>query len=948
MFCRSTFFLALIFLAVLTCAEAQSGTEQWNFTTAYLIDASPAVGTDGTIYVPSYENIYAMTPGGSNKWIYPPLSTTTIFPGIFGSPAIGPNGTIYFGGSADGVLYALDPATGTNKWTYSISGNGVFWTTPAIGPDGAIYIGSEKVMNNDTPYLYCINTNGTLRWRYAPASPIYSSAAISQDGATIYFGSDDGKLYALSTNGTTVRWTFNTGPKAITAAPAIGADGKIYIGVGSVLNPKFYCVNTNGTTNWVFTCTNRIQSSAAIGDDGTIYFGSDDMHVYALNTNGTLKWAAFTGATNGSSPAIAADGTIYIGSDDGKLYAFNSSGSNLWTFTTGAIIFSSPAIGTNGTVYVGSEDAKIYALNGSSGLARTPWPMLGHDVRHTAKYVAITNTLPTITAIANQTNNQNTVVGPLSFTVFDAETPAGNLLVSGVSSNTTLVPNAQLVFSGTGSNRFLTITPATNQAGKTLITVTVTDAAGGTNSANFLMTVLAANHAPVATNNSYNVNEDTVLNISAPGILGNDSDVDGDSLTAVLVSTVSHGTLTLTNNGGFTYTPTTNYNGSDSFTYKASDGQTNSSVATVTITINPVNDAPIATNDSYNVNEDTTLNISASGILSNDSDVDGDSLTAVLVSTVSHGTLTLTNNGGFTYTPTTNYNGSDSFTYKASDGQTNSSVATVTITINPVNDAPMLSPVADQTIDEKTALTFTNFASDVDSPPQTLTFSLVSAPTNAALNSASGVFTWTSTEAQGPGTNLITLAVTDNGSPPLSATQSFTVFVREVNLPPALSPVANLMVHQGTPVSFNFLATDPDIPTNTLTYTLANAPTGAGVNPTTGLFTWTPSANQVNTTNAIRAIVTDNGVPPLSATNSFTIAVFPPPLMLPPAFGSNGFIVTWSSIPQTSYRVQYKTNLDDTLWINLSGDVLATGYIASKTNSPATDSRRFYHIRVLP
>ena len=852
MFCRSTFFLALIFLAVLTCAEAQSGTEQWNFTTAYLIDASPAVGTDGTIYVPSYENIYAMTPGGSNKWIYPPLSTTTIFPGIFGSPAIGPNGTIYFGGSADGVLYALDPATGTNKWTYSISGNGVFWTTPAIGPDGAIYIGSEKVMNNDTPYLYCINTNGTLRWRYAPASPIYSSAAISQDGATIYFGSDDGKLYALSTNGTTVRWTFNTGPNAITAAPAIGADGKIYIGVGSVLNPKFYCINTNGTTNWVFTCTNRIQSSAAIGDDGTIYFGSDDMRVYALNTNGTLKWAAFTGATNGSSPAIAADGTIYIGSDNGKIYAFNSSGSNLWTFTTGAIIFSSPAIGTNGTVYVGSEDAKIYALNGSSGLARSPWPMLGHDVRHTAKYVAITNTLPTITAIAGQTNNQNTVVGPLSFTVFDAETPAGNLLVSGVSSNTTLVPNAQLVFSGTGSNRFLTITPATNQAGKTLITVTVTDAAGGTNSANFLMTVLAANHAPVATNNSYNVNEDTVLNISAPGILGNDSDVDGDSLTAVLVSTVSHGTLTLTNNGGFTYTPTTNYNGSDSFTYKASDGQTNSSVATVTITINPV------------------------------------------------------------------------------------------------NDAPMLNPVADQTIDEKTALTFTNFASDVDSPPQTLTFSLVSAPTNAALNSASGVFTWTPTEAQGPGTNLITLAVTDNGSPPLSATQSFTVFVREVNLPPALSPVANLMVHQGTPVSFNFLATDPDIPTNTLTYTLANAPTGAGVNPTTGLFTWTPSANQVNTTNAIRAIVTDNGVPPLNATNSFTIAVFPPPLMLPPALGSNGFIVTWSSIPQTSYRVQYKTNLDDTLWINLSGDVLATGYIASKTNSPATDSRRFYHIRVLP
>src|SRR5882757_9572657 len=118
------------------------------------------------------------------------------------------------------------------------------------------------------------------------------------------------------------------------------------------------------------------------------------MHLYALNTNGTLKWAAFTGATNASSPAIAADGTIYLGSDNGNLYAFSSSGSNVWTFPTGGTIFSSPAIGTNGAVYVGSEDSKIYALNGTGSLARTPWPMFRRDLRHTAKYVAITNTPP--------------------------------------------------------------------------------------------------------------------------------------------------------------------------------------------------------------------------------------------------------------------------------------------------------------------------------------------------------------------------------------------------------------------------------------------------------------------------------------------------------------------------------------------------------------------------
>jgi len=101
--------------------------------------------------------------------------------------------------------------------------------------------------------------------------------------------------------------------------------------------------------------------------------------------------------------------------------------------------------------------------------------MFRRDLRHTAKYVAITNTPPIISAISNQTNNQNITVGPLAFTVSDAETPGANLVVSGVSSNVTLVPNSALIFSGTNGNRFLTFTPATSQSGTTFITLTVTD-----------------------------------------------------------------------------------------------------------------------------------------------------------------------------------------------------------------------------------------------------------------------------------------------------------------------------------------------------------------------------------------------------------------------------------------------------------------------------------------
>src|SRR5204862_378178 len=180
---------------------------------------------------------------------------------------------------------------------------------------------------------------------------------------------------------------------------------------------------------------------------------------------------------------------------------------------------------------------------------------------------------------------------------------------------------------------------------------------------------------------SYTTAEDTTLTIAPPGVLANDSDVDGDALTAVLVSPPTHGSLTLNTNGSFSYVPAANYNGPDSFTYKANDGQADSGIATVSITIIGVNDAPVAVNDSYTTTEDTTLNVAAPGVLANDSDVDGDTLNAILVSQPTHGTLTLNGNGSLTYVPASNYLGSDSFTYKANDGQADSGIATVSITI---------------------------------------------------------------------------------------------------------------------------------------------------------------------------------------------------------------------------------------------------------------------------
>lgn len=173
------------------------------------------------------------------------------------------------------------------------------------------------------------------------------------------------------------------------------------------------------------------------------------------------------------------------------------------------------------------------------------------------------------------------------------------------------------------------------------------------------------------------------------GILGNDTG-NAATLTSVLVDNASNGSATVNSDGTFVYTPNPNFFGSDSFTYHAVDNTGTSNTATVTITVDPVNDAPLAVNNSYNVTEDVPLNITvpAFGVLGNDTDVENDTLIAVLGSGVSKGTLSLSGNGTFTYTPNLNFNGSDSFTYTASDGIASSNTATVTLTIQPVNDAP--------------------------------------------------------------------------------------------------------------------------------------------------------------------------------------------------------------------------------------------------------------------
>ena len=229
-----------------------------------------------------------------------------------------------------------------------------------------------------------------------------------------------------------------------------------------------------------------------------------------------------------------------------------------------------------------------------------------------------------------------------------------------------------------------------DQTGTAEITIEATTLFGNTVQDTFIINVNEVDDNPVAVDDEYSVNEDETLTIAATGILGNDTDVDGDALTSVLVDAPTNGSLTLNTDGSFEYTPDANFNGTDTFTYQANDGVLNSDIATVTITVDPVNDNPVAFNDQYTVNEDETLTIDAvDGVLENDTDIDGDALTSVFVTGVSNGSLTLNTDGSFEYIPNADFNGTDTFTYQANDGVLNSDIATVTITVDPVNDNPV-------------------------------------------------------------------------------------------------------------------------------------------------------------------------------------------------------------------------------------------------------------------
>jgi len=320
---------------------AQTATKRWEIDIGQPIWSSPAIGSDGTVYIGSNASkLHAVAPDGTEDWNYP----TSAF--VRFAPAVTADGGLCFGDNL-GIFRALNP-DGTLRWE---SATQAPWAGgPVVSADGMIYVGASDNK------LYAIGANGVRRWWFTAGGAV-SSPAIGTDGS-IYFTSGDGKLYALDPNGAK-RWDYALGA-SYGSIPAIGSDGTVYVGGGE--SGRLLSVHADGSGGWECATGPYITSNLAIAADGTLYVGCDDGKLYAVDSAGAPKWDFTTGGAISSSPAVGADGTVYVGSAGGSIYAISADGSQKWQFPTGGPVNSSPAIGADGTVYCGSDDGKVYAI----------------------------------------------------------------------------------------------------------------------------------------------------------------------------------------------------------------------------------------------------------------------------------------------------------------------------------------------------------------------------------------------------------------------------------------------------------------------------------------------------------------------------------------------------------------------------------------------------------
>lgn len=360
--------------------EPAPGEVKWEFVAGDAVNSPAAISENGTLYFASDANkVYAVdAETGKLKW--------SSAGGI--NAVVGADGTIFSRGIRE--VYALNGETGATVWKYSHpSVSVVFQTALTLDANGYLYafmgsLGGGFSMRFDAKTGAAEGLGAGSRQLTTPA--------LAADGTLFltylrkYFIGGDWFLSAFPvTDGVmqVQKWELKTPP--VSTSLAIGFDGTVYFGTD---NKRVFAVNgQTGIARWDTELGGKILSTPVLTTDGVVIVGSEDRKVYGLDQRtGRKQWEFETGGSVSCTAAAAADGTVYIGSTDKKMYALDSrTGAKKWEFMTLGPVRSSPTIGEDGTVYFGSGDGKFYAVRGSSGLAPSAWPKDRQNVRNTGR-----------------------------------------------------------------------------------------------------------------------------------------------------------------------------------------------------------------------------------------------------------------------------------------------------------------------------------------------------------------------------------------------------------------------------------------------------------------------------------------------------------------------------------------------------------------------------------
>lgn len=262
-------------------------------------------------------------------------------------------------------------------WPKVSPGGFITTSSPALSPDGTrIYVGVHTNRGANGQVIAVSRDRGDSLWRaraFERPLPITATPAVSDDGRTIYVGGVDGFFHALNADTGAVRWFAET-DGFIDSTAAIGADGTVYVGSADGNVYAFDGGVFSGgpiAPKWVFETGDLVLASPVIGEDGTIYVGSYDRYFYALRPDGPddqrVKWRFQTGGAIDVSAAIAWDGTIYFASADNRFYALNPDGTKKWDFLLNSVPQASPVLGADGTIYFAATDQYFYALRPGEG-----------------------------------------------------------------------------------------------------------------------------------------------------------------------------------------------------------------------------------------------------------------------------------------------------------------------------------------------------------------------------------------------------------------------------------------------------------------------------------------------------------------------------------------------------------------------------------------------------